>query len=369
MSELRPDTFRPITYKNVLFWFVTFLVLGCQCPLLPDNTPPPRPTPISVMTLSTPGVVFAPAETFTLTVRTTLAPGESAGQTVIVTPRVPAGFTVTPTQRSTVLQTPQTVTTFQVTTPASGDGTFSLYASRTAGTIVSGVTLEAGMTASVLPQLVSVTVDPRPVTVAQGGTRDLTLTFLPRGNTSGPVDVRLHFPRTGLSLNTSVLSLTMVNNPPTPVTRTVRITAQQSAALGDQPLIYYMTNANPASSNQFHTHNVTVTAASANPSYTFTATPLEVTSATYAESVPVTFTITSQNGFAGDVVVSQESDGEVGVLPTYNDETFTVSPTAPTTFTRRFQRYFGTADIHITFTATNAANAISRQVVITSKHP
>jgi hypothetical protein len=360
--------FKPITYKNVLFFLGLFALFGCPCLNGEDSAAYDPPRSKMIFAAGVPAL-SATNEEFTVTVRTSRAAGEQVGQMVTITPTVPAGVTVTPPTRQLALVSGELATTFLVRTPASGYTRLAFNVSRTDHSIENdkSVFTATPLSGEVIPNLVSITYDPTSLVMNRGTSVSLNVRVLPRGNTSGPVLVAMDHNLSGITLSPPTFVVNLTQGATTPVNQLVTVSAAANSYTGTNQLRSSITWSQ--TSYDIASVPITINAGTGTPHFTFTATPLQVTSAIYEESPTVTFTLTSQNGFSGDVVVDPDADGETGIIPTVGAETFTVIPGTPTTFTRRFQRYYGTNDIHVTFTATHAASSTSRQVVITMKHP
>lgn len=359
-----PTSKKPITYKNVLFFLGLFALFGCPC--LEGSSPPEYISPPSVISVEGLPTQLANSEEVTITVRTSRAAGEQVGQNVTVTPTVSDGATITPTTRTVALAEGDATTTFVARTPAEGYSSFAIVATRTDHSTLTDKSAFRGSAASqVVPNLVAMTFDPTSLVVNRGGSATFDAHVLPRGNTRGAVTLGFDVGGQGVTCTPAQFVVNLTEGSTTPVTQRLTVAANTNAPLGPMNLFGYVRSG--VTKQQITTYPLAINAGSGTPHFTFTATPSQVTSAMYQQSAPVTYTLTSVNGFIGSVVVSQQADGEVGISPTSDDETFAVSPTAPATFTRRFTRYYGQGDIRITFTATHAASSTSRTVVTTVK--
>lgn len=359
---------KPITYKNVLFYLGLFALFGCSCPFGEQFASGSAQRDKAIFAEGLPALM-ATGESVTVTVRTRRLAGEQAGQTVTVTPRVSTGATVTPATRQLALaEEGFATTTFEVRS-AAGYSVLQFDVKRSDHSIESQKSLfeATPITSEAVPTLVSVTYDPTIIVMNRGTSASLNVRVLPRGNVSGPVLVRMDHNISGITLSPTTFVVNLTQGATTPVTHLVTVSAAANAFVGTNILRSEVTWSQSA--YEVGRVPITINGGTGTPSFTFTATPSQVTSALYQESAPVTYTITSVNGFTGDVVVSQEADGEVGISPTTSPETFTVSPGTPTTFTRRFTRYYSTDDIHVTFTASHAPTSTSRQVVTTVVNP
>lgn len=356
---------RPITYRNVLFFLGLFVLFGC--PLFGGGNNPPRPTYIYIEGVPK---VSATDETFAITVYVNPDPSERTGQSVIVTPMVPAGCTVTPATQTVVIPATGTAsTTFNVRTPASGYLIGPISARRTDHTafLDKSVFTSNEQTVEVVPNLVSITFDPSTLVMNRGTSASINVGVLPRGNTSGSVLVTLDTTLAGLTLSPKTFVVNLAQGSITPATQLVTVSASANAGPASSSIV--ATTSWSQKSYHIASLPITVNAGTGTPHFTFTATPSQVTSAAYQMSAPVTYTLTSVNGFSGTVVVSQQASGEVEIFPTSDDESLTVSPSGPTTLTRRFTRFIGTDDISVVFTATHQASATSRSVTTLVKNP
>ncbi|MEQ1932404.1 MAG: hypothetical protein ABL962_00800 [Fimbriimonadaceae bacterium] len=117
------------------------------------------------------------------------------------------------------------------------------------------------------------------------------------------------------------------------------------------------------------TATIIVSNGTAGGSFSFTATPLEVSTKTNVNSSDVTFTVTSVGGFSGQVTVNWVADGDASPFTGENNFVGTVTPSTPWVFKRKMYRWATHAeDIPINFNVTNLANTIERSVVINVKY-
>ncbi len=187
---------------------------------------------------------------------------------------------------------------------------------------------------------VSVTFAPTSVTMQPGQTRTVTLTL--NANMDGTYPIRVNAP--GLTVSPTSFTVALMGG--VPATQDVQITA----AIGT-PLDTYTMSVGDVLS-VYDTLAVTVT--DGNPDFAISATPLEVSIPNNVMSSDVRFTVSSVNGYTGEVKITWVADGDVSPSPSTNDFTGNVSPTTPFTFTRKMYRYATHSnDIPLVFNATD----------------
>lgn len=175
--------------------------------------------------------------------------------------------------------------------------------------------------------------------IGSGGTVELPLVFRAGSFSCSPASKRLTIP-----FDQSVQVTVPANTAPG------RYTFSVSLSRGTGPL---------------DTAEIVVSEATGGPAFTFTASRRTVSTVPTVFSPPVTFTLTSVNGFAGDVSVNWvEEEGVVSDNPVPKPLVVSLSPTTPRTFTRRFYRFAEHQNpLDVVFTATSGS--VVRTVPIT----
>lgn len=357
--KLEPATRKPVTYKNVLFFLGLFALFGCPCVEGSDNL-----IHRDYIGIAVPNPVFANGEEVDVRVWVEVSPGEQNGQTVTVTPLPPEGWQVTPASREVTLGAERELveSVFRVRTPDSGLGARSFAARRTYHSAITPERFENSIQVELQANLVEI--DANLVSVPLGGSQTFTVNVRPRGNTAGNIALRFaDHPDFSFSPNPFTVELTQ--GATAWVSKSVTVSATANAATSQQE-VRVLTSANVNTGRV----RVNATSGTGQGGFTISASPTVVDTPFYTFSAWVTFTLTSVGDFSGDVEVAATVGGNLAIFPVSIPETFVVNPGAPTTFTRRFQRYGeGTADVPVTFTATHAASSTTRTVVITGRHP
>ncbi|HMS56183.1 MAG TPA: hypothetical protein PKA27_12355 [Fimbriimonadaceae bacterium] len=101
--------------------------------------------------------------------------------------------------------------------------------------------------------------------------------------------------------------------------------------------------------------------------FSFTADRSSVNIPVNTLSSDVTFTLTSDGTFSGQVVVSWTATGDCTPSPADNDVTYNVTPAAPTTFTRKMYRWSDNGR-NVRFTATHQPSSVSESLDIAYTH-
>lgn len=102
--------------------------------------------------------------------------------------------------------------------------------------------------------------------------------------------------------------------------------------------------------------------------FSFTADMSSVNIPQNVMSGDVTFTLTSDGTFSGQVLVTWTATGDCSPSPSTNDVTLAVAPGAPTTFTRKMYRWADNGR-NVRFTAHHAGTNTTRNVDIAFTHP
>lgn len=107
------------------------------------------------------------------------------------------------------------------------------------------------------------------------------------------------------------------------------------------------------------------------PDFDITATPGAVTVANGISSTPVTFNVTSLNGYAGPVKVTWAADGDVSPQPNTNDFTLSLTANGTQTFTRTFYRFTtGNEEIPCVWNVTDIPfTGKQKSTTVTVRHP
>ncbi len=316
---------------------------------------------------------FTHGETFTVPVAVRLLPGETPGDTVVVTPALPSGITVTPATRSVPLpqanQKAFVTFTATVTSTARFEDRTLVSASRTeksGGVSTAPNSVYASGTLNIVEDLVAVTVTPPSVILDSHGQQTFTLSILPRGDADGTVQIfpEMEQDRAEYQIIPGRLDVPIVRGSTTPVVRTVlvkHVGVNNSATLK----IKLTPHATVA------TARITIRGAVGGPSFLFNAEPLTITTENMVDSEEfVTFTLTPVNGFTGDVTIHHQTEFGLFPVPGNNDFTVNIPNGTPVTFTRRFNRYATiTTPMQMTWTAKSTPLSITEQLIVTVNHP
>jgi hypothetical protein len=206
--------------------------------------------------------------------------------------------------------------------------------------------------------------------VPQSGQGNAQLAFLPRGITNGtyPVTLEIVNPQ-GLTVDDSTLDVAVTSGQVDPTTLNVQFSATAGAPRGSR-IVKVLDGTTLLGT---FTVEVTTTGGGAG-SFTFTCSHSAVTFGNHEFSQWVTFTITSNNGFSGDVQFAYDpdvaSDHGVSVEPFgANPLTVTISPGNPAVIQRRFY-YVGLVEDTVTlpFIAMKDSESIIREIDMTM-HP
>lgn len=310
------------------------------------------------------------SETITVPISVGLLPGEQPGQMVTVTATVYQGATVSPPSVQLALPAvgARTYTMFRVTTPPTHVLT-SMLAERTRSSTATGTNVEEVQVRAEyesLTKLASVTLTPSSSSIVRGGAQVFTASILPRGTTEGHVEFEnvLYGFGPEVTVEPATFSADLVRGSTTPVDRTLIVRATSTAGLGQGSLLVNQLGiwSQPALVQKASVRIITGTNP---PDFTLTAAPQTFSVQNGVTSIGVIFTLTSVNGFDGDVTIIRSADGEASVVPADNYFPITVRPGAPGRFVRNFIRWFGTDPIHVTFKGHSATVQQDKEVVIT----
>ncbi len=360
-----------------IFLLATLGCFGGNNPLNCDREkefPPPPPSGLFLGTATT-GFTRADsarAETFTLPVMVQTLSGESAGDVVTVTPTPVTGVTYYPPSADvTLAQLGMRVpVTFSATvSPTAPYGALSLGASRTSdSSSADDSQLRDSTTTQVVANLISVSITPANVSFPKGTNKQFTLSILPRGNTQGNQTLKVSYASThgAVTLTPATFVINLVQGSTTPLERVVTVSTTDLAPERIYELSAYINNTYRVARNNFTLNGDTGGA----PSFRIVASPTQVTTANHVPSSNVTFTVTSLNGFTGQVKVSWQADSEVTPMPGDNDFIVNVQPAIPATFTRQFYRYLeDNSPAHVTFSAEDIPFTVRKGTTITINHP
>lgn len=369
-----------ITATRALWAMFLLATLGCfggNNPLNCDREKEFPPPPPSGLLLSTATTAFtrvdsARGESFTLPVMVQTLPQETPGDVVTVTPNPVNGVSFYPPSADVTLgpRGNRVPVTFSATiTTTAPYGALALGATRnTYATGIAGNQVSDSTTTEVVANLIAVTITPANVTFPKGTSKQFTLSILPRGNTQGTQTLKVSYASThgAVTLSPTSFVINLVQGSTTPLERTVTVNTTNVAPERIYELSAFINNTYRVARTNFTLNGDTGGA----PSFRIVATPTEVTTANHVPSSNVTLTVTSLDGFAGQVKVSWQADSEVTPMPGDNDVIVNVQPSIPAVLTRQFYRYLEDNRVaHVTFTAEDIPFTMSKSTVVTIRHP
>ncbi len=358
--------------RRLINWLCVITVIGCTCNGGDDDiSSSPLPKPFGLVLESATGhfrlQAVTPGMTFTMPVAVRTIDNEAGGSDAVVTPFGPVGTTFNPPTRTVTLPpgNRKAYVTFEVTVGASTPYGLGQFGARRTGPLSSAAYLVDSQDLNIVRDLVKVAITPANLEVMAGTSRDFTLAILPEGNTQGNVTLTLGDSpvNSGVTLSPASLVVNLSRGSTVPVMRTVRVTAAQSAEVQTHRFQVSVNTGFEVASVLYKVVNPNAT-----PTFAITANPTSVSVPNLQVSTDsIEFTVTSVNGFNGNVTVNYSSPGRV-IEPSPNVAGFSVAviPGNPGKFTRRFQRNVSHQNpVPITFTARNADLTISKSVTVT----
>lgn len=280
-------------------------------------------------------------QTFSMPVSVRRIDDEMDGESVTITPFGPPGCTFDPPTRTVDLPAANAklYTSFDVRV---GDrtalGIQEFGARRTSTEPLHSERFVDNAELNIIANLVRVSITPTDAEVLAGTSAEFTLSILPLGNTQGPVELTMRDSPTngGVSLSPTVVTANLTKGSTVPVVKKVIVTAGPNAQVQTHRL-----SASVNSTFEVGALAYKVINPSATPSFTITANPTSVATANQTLSADsVEFTLTSVNGFSGNVTVNYSSpQNSIEPSPSTNGFTVAVIPGNPGKFTRKFWRY------------------------------